>query len=180
MLPLRKSVVKQFLRPLGECRGASGTLCTIALADTCVWTRTTCSLISPLSYGGDFRPYFTIYDRDFKEIADLHDSSKGNKLPPAILGVTNPIFLKVFKHWRNTLVYTRRQAGGMSAPFIRRSRSTSIAKPQVVSKTADLESVVATKAGSSGQVRHSLQVAAAGHQSVSSHHLLTLLDCRLV
>lgn len=103
------------------------------------------SLIAPISYGGDFRPYFTIYDGDFREIADAHDASKGVKLPSGIIGVTNPIFLKVFRHWPNLLVYSTKAAEGLSlaAPLFRRSVSTPTRRIEVMKRSSDLESVVA-------------------------------------
>jgi hypothetical protein len=53
------------------------------------------SLISPIGYAGDLRPFYTIYDRDHYEIQKLHDSSKGKKIPACIYGVTNPFISKV-------------------------------------------------------------------------------------
>jgi len=58
------------------------------------------SIISPVIYSGDFRPYFTIYDPDFKHFQDSH---KNGNLGSVMLGVTNPFFLKVYKNWENIL-----------------------------------------------------------------------------
>ncbi|VDN02296.1 unnamed protein product [Thelazia callipaeda] len=44
------------------------------------------SLIWPLRYANDCRPFFTIHDIEFRE-------------PNVILGVTNPFFAKVFQNW---------------------------------------------------------------------------------
>uniref|UniRef100_A0A8D8W6C4 Protein DENND6B n=1 Tax=Cacopsylla melanoneura TaxID=428564 RepID=A0A8D8W6C4_9HEMI len=52
------------------------------------------SLINPLIYFAEYRPYFTIHDSDFKDY-----TSKTNTVPPAILGVTNPFFTKTLQHW---------------------------------------------------------------------------------
>ena len=56
------------------------------------------SLISPLAYQGDFRPFFTIYDPDCALYSRML-TGKGAKKSrerqtacPAILGVTNPHF----------------------------------------------------------------------------------------
>eukprot|EP01101_Sappina_pedata_P009156 TRINITY_DN5252_c0_g1_i1.p1 TRINITY_DN5252_c0_g1~~TRINITY_DN5252_c0_g1_i1.p1 ORF type:complete len:620 (+),score=174.32 TRINITY_DN5252_c0_g1_i1:193-1860(+) len=57
-------------------------------------------LIHPLKFGGDFRTYFTINDPDFKTFSEKHDE---DIIPPAIIGVSNPYFLKVFQNWTNTL-----------------------------------------------------------------------------
>jgi len=56
------------------------------------------SLISPLPYSGDYRPYFTIHDSDFKEYTN---SSTSRSL---ILGVTNPFFFKALDHWPHVIV----------------------------------------------------------------------------
>lgn len=51
-------------------------------------------MIVPLAYYGDYRPYFTIHDNEFKEYM-----SKTLNPPPIILGVTNPYFTKTLQHW---------------------------------------------------------------------------------
>ncbi|XP_030756063.1 protein DENND6A [Sitophilus oryzae] len=55
-------------------------------------------LIAPLQYCGDYRPYFTIHDSEFKQY-----TSKVHGPPPVILGVTNPFFAKSFQHWPHTI-----------------------------------------------------------------------------
>ncbi|OUM61007.1 hypothetical protein PIROE2DRAFT_62778 [Piromyces sp. E2] len=60
-------------------------------------------LIKPVPYGGDFRPYFTIQDSDFKNIV-----KKELTLPNVIIGTTNPVFNKALSHWTNT-VYVQRK-----------------------------------------------------------------------
>ncbi|KAF5901673.1 protein DENND6B [Clarias magur] len=52
------------------------------------------SCISPLKYCCDFRPYFTIYDSEFKEYSTRRQSP-----PNVLLGVTNPFFIKTFQSW---------------------------------------------------------------------------------
>lgn len=52
------------------------------------------SMIAPLMYCGDFRPYFTIHDSEFKEY-----TTKAHAPPHVILGVTNPFFAKTLQHW---------------------------------------------------------------------------------
>ncbi|KAF8938221.1 Protein dennd6a [Dissophora ornata] len=51
-------------------------------------------LINPIPYCGDYRPYFTIQDTDFKSFCN-------KSLPPSsiVLGVTNPFFVKTLEHW---------------------------------------------------------------------------------
>lgn len=52
------------------------------------------SLIAPLHYMGDFRPYFTIHDSDCQVYV-----KHANQHPCAILGVTNPYFDKALASW---------------------------------------------------------------------------------
>uniref|UniRef100_A0A2M4AG46 Putative heat shock 70 kDa protein 1b n=1 Tax=Anopheles triannulatus TaxID=58253 RepID=A0A2M4AG46_9DIPT len=56
------------------------------------------SLISPLAYCAESRPYFTIHDTEFKEFTQ---SKNGH--PSIILGVTNPFFAKTLQHWPHTI-----------------------------------------------------------------------------
>ncbi|KAI0308843.1 hypothetical protein OF83DRAFT_1072912, partial [Amylostereum chailletii] len=59
------------------------------------WLR---DLFRPIPWAGDFRPYFTIHDKD-------HDTLVNNNPPKAglLLGVTNPFFAKACGHWPHTL-----------------------------------------------------------------------------
>lgn len=50
-------------------------------------------MISPIEFGGDYRPYFTIYDPDYKTYQEEHEKKK---ITNVVLGVTNPLFMKVF------------------------------------------------------------------------------------
>ena len=61
------------------------------------------SLISPIEYRGDYRPYFTIYSADFKHYSQLCDVD-ASSLPAVMLGVTNPFFLKCCEKWPNILI----------------------------------------------------------------------------
>lgn len=62
------------------------------------------SLIHPIQCESDYRPYFTLYDHDFKHFSSLHDLNPSN-LPPIILGVTNPFFLKSFHRFPHILCF---------------------------------------------------------------------------
>ncbi|EOY20935.1 hypothetical protein QUC31_007106 [Theobroma cacao] len=53
------------------------------------------SLVAPLLYSVDFRPYFTIHDPEF---AQLNSLQEGDKYPPMVLGVTNLFFLKALRN----------------------------------------------------------------------------------
>jgi hypothetical protein len=54
------------------------------------------SIIHPLKYIGDIRPYFTIYDNDFKDYREEEGLKFNNS---AIIGVINPICLKILSGW---------------------------------------------------------------------------------
>ncbi|KAK6148668.1 hypothetical protein DH2020_019580 [Rehmannia glutinosa] len=53
------------------------------------------SLVAPLLFSVDFRPYFTIHDPEF---AILNSLQEGSSFPPMILGVTNLFFLKALRN----------------------------------------------------------------------------------
>ncbi|KAJ1307409.1 hypothetical protein OPQ81_001511 [Rhizoctonia solani] len=59
------------------------------------WLR---DLIRPVPFAGDIRPYFHIHDRDFPVIV-----TKNAPRPGLIIGVTNPYFENVCKHWPHIL-----------------------------------------------------------------------------
>ena len=50
--------------------------------------------MTPMPYTADFRPYYTIHDRTFSQLAAQQLPSNSNALP-RLLGVTNLYFLKV-------------------------------------------------------------------------------------
>ena len=54
------------------------------------------SLIFPLKYCGDIRPYFTIYDADFRYYKWI---GLKNLNSPIIIGVINPICVRTFNEW---------------------------------------------------------------------------------
>ncbi len=90
------------------------------------------SLISPLVFGGDYRPFFSLYDPDFKEvcgsvlsikvlqlaypfcsrkcawvqIVSVHERCRGAGMPCYILGTTNPFFIKSLEFWPNAIWLT--------------------------------------------------------------------------
>lgn len=55
------------------------------------------SLISPLAFCGESRPYFTIHDNELRELTQVPVQW------PVILGVTNPFFGKTLKNWPHTV-----------------------------------------------------------------------------
>jgi len=56
------------------------------------------STICPLEYQTEYKPYFTIYDPEYREIQDLYDKKIAKC---AIIGVTNPLFLKTMENYPN-------------------------------------------------------------------------------
>lgn len=71
------------------------------------------SLIVPLAYYGDYRPYFTIHDCEVKEYI-----TKTLCPPPIILGVTNPYFSKSLQHWPHIVRVTDTTKKGMLISYI--------------------------------------------------------------
>ncbi|KAG1733582.1 uncharacterized protein EDB91DRAFT_1299812 [Suillus paluster] len=79
------------------------------------WLR---DLLRPIPLANDFRPYFTIHDKDHSLLV--------NKLPPKaglILGVTNPFFQKSCTHWPHVL------SVGVKASPRRQGSATILAGP---------------------------------------------------
>ncbi|ORX62074.1 DUF1630-domain-containing protein [Hesseltinella vesiculosa] len=61
-------------------------------------------LINPIPYCGDFRPYFTIQDADFKNFVTKNQPSTN-----LVLGVTNPYFNTAIGHWPHVVRVGRQQ-----------------------------------------------------------------------
>ncbi|KAJ2622493.1 hypothetical protein GGI26_003220 [Coemansia sp. RSA 1358] len=55
-------------------------------------------IIFPIKYCGDYRPYFTIQDPDFRAIV-----SKTHVPPNTVVGVSNPFFSEALSHWPHKL-----------------------------------------------------------------------------
>jgi hypothetical protein len=49
------------------------------------------SMVAPIPYKGDYRPYFTVHNSEFKNLPNKN----------IILGVTNPFFVKALEDWGN-------------------------------------------------------------------------------
>ncbi|KAI9201829.1 uncharacterized protein BJ171DRAFT_516673 [Polychytrium aggregatum] len=72
-------------------------------------------LIKPIPCGGDYRPYFTIQDSDFKGYINR------SGVPPSatVLGVTNAVFAKALEHWPHIIRVGKLSSGfgdGSAAP----------------------------------------------------------------
>ncbi|EJD06824.1 DUF1630-domain-containing protein [Fomitiporia mediterranea MF3/22] len=55
-------------------------------------------ILRPVSFVGDFRPYFTIHDKEYHTIVNKNRPKSG-----LLLGVTNPLFESMCKHWPHKL-----------------------------------------------------------------------------
>ncbi len=53
---------------------------------------------SQLNAATDFRPYFHIHDQDFEQVANKNRPRAG-----LLIGVTNPFFTGICKHWPHVL-----------------------------------------------------------------------------
>ncbi|KAL9649368.1 hypothetical protein ABK040_016195 [Willaertia magna] len=62
----------------------------------CVSIFSLVSLIAPIPYGGDIRPYFTVHNQDFKYFSQMGGH---HGFTSAMIGVTNPFFIKAYENW---------------------------------------------------------------------------------
>ena len=74
------------------------------------------SLLSPLEYKGDFRPFFTIHDADFKNFSD--DTWKPSSDSGLVIGGTNPYFFKALSHWTNIVTLSGKKRIYKYNPFL--------------------------------------------------------------
>ncbi|VDB84763.1 unnamed protein product [Peniophora sp. CBMAI 1063] len=74
------------------------------------WLR---DLFRPIPWAGDFRPFFTIHDKDHNELVNDRAPKPG-----LLLGVTNPFFAKACSHWPNVLSLGRAGPKGPSSPIL--------------------------------------------------------------
>ncbi|EEY69156.1 uncharacterized protein PITG_05355 [Phytophthora infestans T30-4] len=63
------------------------------------------SLIAPLQFHGDCRPYFTVYEADFDTLSSRQNNGVSNLKDVTIIGTTNPFFMKSLSHWPNALIF---------------------------------------------------------------------------
>lgn len=88
------------------------------------------SLISPLEFAGECRPFFTMHDSDFKYYseaghpdydfvdigADSGTEQQISKIGSVVVGVTNPYFFKAFEHWPHIVTIADENGSGDTAP----------------------------------------------------------------
>ncbi|XP_057992791.1 uncharacterized protein LOC110641448 isoform X2 [Hevea brasiliensis] len=77
------------------------------------------SLVAPLLYSVDFRPYFTIHDPEFACLNSL----QGDSFPPIVLGVTNLFFLKALRNIPHIVSVGSPAPNSNRLPFSNRSSS---------------------------------------------------------
>ncbi|GFR44311.1 hypothetical protein Agub_g5434, partial [Astrephomene gubernaculifera] len=68
------------------------------------------SLIAPLPYAPDFRPYYCIHDAAFGRLAAGVLPGPEARDVPTLMGVTNLYFLRALPHWPNILSIGKREA----------------------------------------------------------------------
>lgn len=93
--------------------GASPTDCSLMV-------QSLTSLIAPLQYCAESRPYFTIHDSEFKEF-----TLRQRGPPFVIIGVTNPFFSKTLQHWPHTIRLIDGLNGTPNQPKLRKVKGTS-------------------------------------------------------
>lgn len=105
--------------------GSTPTMCSATVQ--CLTT-----IIYPLSYCADYRPFYTIHDSDFKDITGSNSSA----LPNIMLGVTNPFFGKALSHWPHLIRLGEQQTSGQMGQILGGTRSPNhrAAKMKSVSK----------------------------------------------
>mmetsp|Transcript_28822 Transcript_28822/g.28510 ORF Transcript_28822/g.28510 Transcript_28822/m.28510 type:complete len:373 (-) Transcript_28822:290-1408(-) len=108
------------------------------------------SLLSPLKYEGNFHPYFTIFDNEFRDIQQMMESQNQSAV---ILGVTNPFFLKALNTCKNIFEF---EENGEVVLKSRISKHKSLIHPisQIVSEFLQNESAETSAINNSIIRRH--------------------------
>lgn len=63
------------------------------------------SLIAPLKFQGDCRPYYTVCEADFDALASRQNGDISRSKDTTVIGTTNPFFMKAFSQWPNALIF---------------------------------------------------------------------------
>lgn len=113
------------------------------------------SLVSPLEFAGECRPFFTMHDSDFKHYSETghpeYDSSlaeptpenssdsssstpAGTRLGSVVVGVTNPYFFKAFEHWPH--IITIADENGAGGAVKRKNPATTPKRSSINSKSS--------------------------------------------
>ncbi|KAJ2238353.1 hypothetical protein H4R99_000275 [Coemansia sp. RSA 1722] len=124
-------------------------------------------IIFPITYCGDYRPYFTIQDPDFRAVV-----SKTHVPPNTVVGVSNPFFSEALSHWPHKLFLgTSGRMAQMHGASARKARAYGDAA------AGDAAATAAGPAGGAG-VKQGLQSkyrCAVAKDRVFAEHLLDAL-----
>lgn len=83
--------------------------------DTCQAIAALISLIGPLPYRPDFRPFLTIHDASFTTLTSNHSPERlARDDVPRLFGVTNLYFLKALESWPNVLSVGKKETAASS------------------------------------------------------------------
>ncbi|CAH0476414.1 unnamed protein product [Peronospora belbahrii] len=85
------------------------------------------SLIAPLEFHGDYRPYFTVYEADFNTLSSRQNRGNSNSNNVTVIGTTNPFFMKSLSHWPNALVFPFLESPNAQAQREKGSSRTQVA-----------------------------------------------------
>jgi len=88
---------------------------------SCAVVQALVSMIWPLRYCSDYRPFFTIHDSEFKEY-----TTRTQAPPGVILGVTNPFFVKTLQHWPHVLRIGDMPEASLAKSFVRSKKTGSL------------------------------------------------------
>mmetsp|Transcript_3498 Transcript_3498/g.7265 ORF Transcript_3498/g.7265 Transcript_3498/m.7265 type:complete len:383 (-) Transcript_3498:593-1741(-) len=77
-------------------------------------------LIHPLKYQGDYRPFFSLLDADFKQFLHEHDTKE---FKPVLVGMTNPIAIKTFSDWP-LILQLKRHARSIKVEALKTKRTS--------------------------------------------------------
>ena len=93
-------------------------------------------LMKPIPFGGDFRPYLTIQDTDFKLL-----TNRARPVPPGtVVGVTNLVFGSFLDHFPN-FVKVSRYSDGSSSTTLKRNGSKANTRPIGLEEDSAIEAV---------------------------------------
>ncbi|KAJ2907087.1 hypothetical protein GGI21_003954, partial [Coemansia aciculifera] len=110
-------------------------------------------IIFPITYCGDYRPYFTIQDPNFRAIV-----SKTHVPTNTVVGVSNPFFSEALSHWPHKLYLgTSGRMAQMHGSALRGTGNSSGSGSSVASGNAKASNATNTSGSQSGSIRQGLQ-----------------------
>ncbi|OLP91684.1 Major basic nuclear protein 2 [Symbiodinium microadriaticum] len=134
------------------------------------------SLISPVEYSGDFRPYFTIYDGDFEHYRQ-HVQSNGASSKAVVFGVTNPVMLQLLADFPISVLLQPRHREDASTqstlPAPAASQEVLVESPTGAMKTMkSMKAMKAVRAAPKGEIAGQL----ADSAGLKKSEVMQLLD----